>query len=484
MRKGLLAICLILLISLAALVPSCAPGGGDGGGGAVLDHFKCYNVTGAPSQPRNVHLKDQFIELDATVTNAMLFCNPTKKVYYGNVTKISNPDHHLTLYSLNHTEYGRYWDVNVSNQFGTQLLTVGGPVALAVPTQKLAPGNHSQPVGLDHFLVYQVVNQVSIEDYVDLKDEFGSDDHAGVGEAVYFANPVQKTLGTEVTNITHPDDHLLFYKLYDTQATAPGVNIENQFGEGDFDIVGPAALLGVPSEKISSGEQLDHFLAYGVPEWLEYVGEEVSLKDQFVNITVNVEWTLEFVNPAAKTLTYVFPPIVHPDYHLTVYGFNYTPTHNWSVQVENQFTSGPQWLNLWGPVALAVPTQKLVPGNHSQPVGLDHFLVYLVAPGPYLETPASVKDEFCPPEGEPVTVWSPIELFVPVQKTVVDTGEVTPIKNPLTHLLFYEITGAQVSKDWVLTQNQFLAQNLTLLGEPANKLGVPTLKLDFYELPG
>jgi len=227
-------------------------------------------------------------------------------------------------------------------------------------------------------------------------------------------------------------------------------------------------------------EPLDHFLLYGVPEEEDYVGEVVSLKDQFADITVQVEWTLAFSNPAAKNLTESWSPILHPDYHLTVYGFNYTPTQYWKVQVENQF--GQQWLEIWGPVALAVPTQKLVPGDHGFPEGLDHFLVYLVMPPqPTPEIPVVVKDQFCPPEGEAVTVWSAVEFFVPVQKTV--GSEVTPITNPLAHLVFYEITGAQVSYPEVQVANQFLAQNITL-GKPANKLGVPTLKLDFYELQG
>ena len=227
-------------------------------------------------------------------------------------------------------------------------------------------------------------------------------------------------------------------------------------------------------------EPLDHFLAYDLPQEQDYVGKEVSLKDQFVDITVTVEWTLAFFNPAAKNLTESWPEILHPDYHLTCYGFNYTPTQYWSVQVENQF--GQQWLEIWGPVALAVPTQKLVPGGHQMPVGLDHFLVYLVMPPqPTPDIPVVVKDQFCPPEGEPVMVWSAVQFFVPVQKTV--GSEVTPITNPLAHLLFYGITGAQVSYPEVQVANQFLAQTLTL-GEPANKLGVPTLKLDFHESQG
>jgi hypothetical protein len=227
-------------------------------------------------------------------------------------------------------------------------------------------------------------------------------------------------------------------------------------------------------------EPLDHFLAYDVTAGLGYVGEVVSLKDQFVDITVQVEWSGEFFNPAAKNLSDSWPEILHPDYHLTSYGFNYTPTQYWSVQVENQF--GQQWLEIWGPVSLAVPTQKLVPGGHQMPVGLDHFLVYLVLPPqPTPEIPVVVKDQFCPPEGEAVTVWSAVEFFVPVQKTV--GSEVTPITNPLAHLVFYEITGAQVSYPEVQVADQFLAQNLTL-GLPAEMLGVPTLKLDFHESQG
>ena len=445
-----------------------------------LDHFKGYSVVETPSQPKNVHLKDQFIELDATVNNASFFFNPTDKVYYDEVTNTSNPDHHLMFYWITHTEYGRFWNVNVSNQFGTWALTVGGPVALAVPTQKLVPGNHSEPLGLDHFLVYAVVNQVFVEDYVELKDEFGTDPMAGVGEAMFFANPVEKTVaGAPITPITHPDDHLLFYKLYFTETSYAGdVNVKNQFGEQSINLEGTSALLGVPSEKISFGEQLDHFLAYEVTEEPEYVGEEVRLKDQFVDITANVTWAYDFCNPAAKTFTESWPPIVHPDYHLTLYGIAPEGYQYWSVQVENQF--GKQTLTVTGPIMLAVPTQKLMPGDHQPPVGLDHFLVYAVMPGVPEPQYPWVKDEFCPPTGEQVTVGPPIWFAVPVRKTV--GTAVFPITNPLTHLVFYAISGAAYSNPSVLVDDQFHGQSLTL-GEPAYLLGVPSLKLSAEEEP-
>jgi hypothetical protein len=443
-----------------------------------LDHFKCYNVTTTQSVDQQVHLKDEFIELDATASNAAFFCNPTDKVYYGNVTNISNPDHHLTIYWLNHTEYGRFWNVEVKNQFGTHILTVGSPVALAVPTQKVEPGGHEQPMGLDHYMLYEVVSDWFIDDFAYLKDEFGTDPMAGVGEAMFFANPVQKTVGTQATNITHPDDHLLFYKLYFTEASSPGqVQVINQFSTGTAPqmlyLGGPASLLGVPSEEISFGEQLDHFLAYSVTAPPEYVGEEVSLKDQFVDFTTNVTYAFHFCNPAAKRLTESWPPIVHPDYHLTFYGITSSPNMMWSVQVENQF--GKQSLTVSGPVGLAVPTQKLVPGDHQPPVDLDHFMLYEVMPGPSVSQSPWVKDEFCLPAGEQVTVGPPVLLAVPVRKT--HGTAVIDIKNPLTHLVFYGITGAEIARDWVLTNDQFLSgQNLTL-GNSAYMLGVPSVKL-------
>lgn len=442
-----------------------------------LDHLKCYNVTDATSLDINVSLKDQFIELDATVTDAALFCNPTEKVHEDVTTLSLNDDLHYTLYHITHEEYGRLWNVEVTNQFNEgepQYLTVGGPVALAVPTQKLEPGDHGEPKCCDHYLVYVVVNEVFVETTVDLKDEFGTDQGVGVGEAVLFANPVQKTIGSEVTPTT-TDEHVVFYKLYGTEMSCPQVDINNQFDLQTLYLEGPAALLGVPSEKVNFGEQLDHFTCYPITELVDPVLKDVTLDDQFVdNLETTVTWAYDFCNPAAKTLTESWPPIVFDDYHLTLYAINYTPTQWWSVVIDNQF--GHQPLTVWGPVGLAVPTQKLVPGDHEWPDGLDHFSLYVVEPGPSLETSVSVKDQFTGEYYEMVTVTVPQLLAVPVKKTV--GPDVTPITNPLTHVLFYNILGAEFDIDLVQVVDQFHEMGWILpLGEPAYMLGVPSLKI-------
>jgi uncharacterized repeat protein (TIGR02543 family) len=218
-----------------------------------LDHFKCYNVTGGGYIDKQVRLVDQFVNISATVGQAVLFANPTEKVLDEKQTPIWNPDHHFTFYSISYEGVPGYWTVNITNQFWgneTQTLLVEGPVALAVPTQKVEPQYHEAPLSLDHFLVYKVVSPLFIEQMADLTDEFGTD-AAGVGEAVYFANPVQKTVGTTVTPIAHPDEHLVFYRLYFTETTAPGVMISNQFAQQQsLELMGPACLLGVPSQKL------------------------------------------------------------------------------------------------------------------------------------------------------------------------------------------------------------------------------------------
>jgi hypothetical protein len=449
-----------------------------------LDHLKCYNVTDATSLDINVSLKDQFIELDATVTDAALFCNPTEKVHYDEPTLISNDDLHYTLYHITHTEYGRLWNVEVTNQFNEgepQYLTVGGPVALAVPTHKLEPGDHEEPKCGDHFLVYAVVNEVWVETTVDLKDEFGTDQGVGVGEAVLFANPVQKTIGSEVTEIK-TDEHVVFYKLYDTGFSHPQVDINNQFDNQTLYLEGPAALLGAPSEKVNFGEQLDHFTCYPIitegpePPPPPPVLKDVILDDQFVDdLETTVTWAIDFCNPAAKTLTESWPPIVFDDYHLTLYGINYTPTQAWVVWIDNQF--GKNALLVSGPVGLAVPTQKVVPGDHDTPDGLNHFSLYYVEEWDWYEPiPVSLKDQFTGEEYESATVMEPHLLAVPVEKTV--GPEVTPITNPLTHVLFYKLVDTVFSVPSVVVVDQFHDEEWSLpLDGPSYMLGVPSLKI-------
>jgi len=218
-----------------------------------LDHFTCYwmNPETSPYIGEVVSLEDQFGAVNATVEYAQAFGNPAEKWHGPVLTRISNPDHHLTVYDISYPESKepQMWQVVVDNQFGTQNLIVFGPVMLAVPTQKVAPGGHGSPVGLDHFLLYTVFGGSSVNVTVGLSDQFGHDGEVLVLEPIAFANPVQKTHDGNVTEIVNPEARLVFYSIAGEIVPYPQVKVVNQFGAQTLNISGPG-FLAVPSEKL------------------------------------------------------------------------------------------------------------------------------------------------------------------------------------------------------------------------------------------
>ena len=211
-----------------------------------FDHFKCYLTEGVEFMGEAVYLEDQWGGVEAMVGWDWFFCNPVEMWHDEVVTPIWHPDHHLTLYGLEYEEEPQTWFVTVDNQFGTQELTVYGPIKLAVPTQK---EGHEPPVCLDHFLLYEVIEGPSVDVVVDLYDQFHDEPEVLVTWPVFFANPVRKTHDGEVTEIKNPEAHLVFYEIlggvFETD-----VQVVNQFGEQTFYLDDPA-FLAVPSQKVS-----------------------------------------------------------------------------------------------------------------------------------------------------------------------------------------------------------------------------------------
>ncbi len=223
-----------------------------------LDHFNCYwawDEEGQIPVGEVVYLEDQFGAVQAEVGYAGAFFNPVEKWHDG-VTPISNPDYHITMYSLDYEEEPQTWIVGVANQFGSQQqLIVSGPVGLAVPTQK---EGHEPPVGLDHFLVYDVIEvydfikgpsvNLPVNVVVGLDDQFGDQPEVLVTVPIGLAIPVQKTHGGVVTEIEDPEAHLVFYEIEEGEV-GTNVQVVNQFGAQTLYIEGPY-YLAVPSEKV------------------------------------------------------------------------------------------------------------------------------------------------------------------------------------------------------------------------------------------
>ncbi len=213
----------------------------------------------------------------------------------------------------------------------------------------------------------------------------------------------------------------------------------------------------------------NHFKFYGVDEAMaEYVGKDVQLVDQFGAIDATVGWPLFFGNPVEKVHGDVVTPIGDKDHHLTFYSLEYEgEPQSWRVMVNNQFQDD-QELTVFGPVALAVPTQK---GDHEAPVCLDHFLVYEVVYEPFPEVGVFLSDQFTE---EDVVVWEPLYFANPVQKE--DASGVTDIQNPDEHLVFYYIEGESFSTT-IQTVNQFGEWTLGLTDPEL--LAVPSQKISW-----
>jgi hypothetical protein len=455
------------------------------------DHYKFYNVDyeGEPvSIGVEVELEDQFGKFTATVEEAELFGNPVEKEHATAVSPIYDPDRHYTVYSLDFgEEVPVSRSVEIKNQFQENVeLTVWGPVALAVPTKK---EGHEMVECLNHYLLYYVDEADWAEftpvEGVNLKDQFIPDgEDVTVKGPVLFANPVKKTVvGGDVAEIENADLHWVLYDIYDAESTIDKpIQIANQFGNDQILDLTYRETLAVPSEKIvPPTPPLDHFKCYWtLPE--APLDLSVSLLDQFHYdyFSGTVLEPMMFCNPVKK---------VHgtqtissdPDNHLTIYKIS-APTDWWTVTVNNQFNgpAAPQTLTVYGPVALAVPTQKLVPGDHGMPKYMDHYLLYEVWEPEPVNVNVDLDDEF-PNVAENVTVGPPIYFANPCLKGYVDY---TGIWDPDGHLLFYQISDNEEYYDPeqpILIKNQFFPdEGESLYLSPVEQLlAVPSVKVEW-----
>ena len=161
------------------------------------------------------------------------------------------------------------------------------------------------------------------------------------------------------------------------------------------------------------GPLIDHFLVYNAWNGTQYIGENVTVEDQFGAVNATVEDPIAFVNPAAKWHDGVLSPIGYPDFHAISYNITCEgELGEWLVVVENQF--GVQNLTVSGPMRLITPAQKLEPHYHDQPVGAFHSLSYNCIAGEAVNQAVDLSDEFGNFTG--VLATNPFSLCNPASK--------------------------------------------------------------------
>jgi hypothetical protein len=108
-----------------------------------LDHYLLYTVSEGPSVEEVVSLNDEFGDNPQVyVYQPVMFASPVRKTHGGKVTEIVNPEVHGVIYTIEGGDSEE--EVQVTNQFGEQTLSMYGPFGLAVPSQmrKLEPPEH------------------------------------------------------------------------------------------------------------------------------------------------------------------------------------------------------------------------------------------------------------------------------------------------------------------------------------------------------
>lgn len=121
---------IVIVLGLGMVAPASAQDKNPPG--VNPQHYQCYSVTEPkPSRPHEVVLRDQFGESETTTAKPVLLCNPVSK----NKEEVRDKETHLVCYEIRpHKSVEKR--VEVQNQFGMELLSVGTPRILCVPSLK------------------------------------------------------------------------------------------------------------------------------------------------------------------------------------------------------------------------------------------------------------------------------------------------------------------------------------------------------------
>jgi hypothetical protein len=205
--------------------------------------MRCYEARRTKSTPKfqkvDVTLRDQFITtpnaVTATVKVHRQLCNPAS--VDGSFVAGADPTAHLTCYATKDqkgTPRFKHVNVEVTNDFGTQQLTLSKPFRLCVPSEKGIVPAAPTPSSLviDHYRCYKanfkkgfVFTPPTGKAITDQFESTTAD--VRFGNRLIFCNPVSKN-GAPILD---PANHLTCFRLL---AGPSGFNInvavDNQFG--------------------------------------------------------------------------------------------------------------------------------------------------------------------------------------------------------------------------------------------------------------
>lgn len=101
----------------------------------TFSHFECYTAKFGMAPRAAVQLTDQFQTYQTQIGPPMFFCTPvTKKVISGHNMKVPPPADHLTCYAISGPQISQTRPY--ANQFVKDMVTVGMPSLLCLPTHK------------------------------------------------------------------------------------------------------------------------------------------------------------------------------------------------------------------------------------------------------------------------------------------------------------------------------------------------------------
>lgn len=225
-----------------------------------IDHYKFYDFkTLSTVADVPVKLKDQFHEqqpFDAKVTVPQFFGNPVIKTKKGDYPgEMKNPMAHLTWYKLEETPSEPRRMLELSNQFGTQTVTIGSASVLLAPALKSEKGkdidkDSKLPNTISHYVGYLILNKIKpFRGPLKLQDQFHTDPKASIRQAAYLFVPADKIRDGEYTERVHAEDHLVAFQLSGKRAPDNTIRrTKDQFNSLRVDFQNPV-FLAVPTKK-------------------------------------------------------------------------------------------------------------------------------------------------------------------------------------------------------------------------------------------